>query len=179
MRIFKLNRNDPITIGSIVKARQKVPNKKILGEVVNILYGSKEKVELILYDNRLKPMYGYDGMTFRRVTVDLSTCKLIDENFVFDNNNRFELGDVVCLKTGIRVRYGVVVGFTNPDGLISTSYEHGYNGTDLIDCVEISKRGLTRKRNLTGQLKRFSALGDRLKKCTIDLWNKSGPKITV
>lgn len=179
MRIFKLNRTDPITIGSIVKAKQTIPSKKIVGEVTNILIGSREKAELILYDKRLKPMFSHDGTTLRRVTVDLSTCKLIDENFIFDNNKQFELGDVVCYKTNLRIRFGIVVGFTNVDGLISTSYECGYNGTDLIDCVEINKRGLTRKRNLAGQIKRFSVIGNKLKKCTVDLWSRSGPKITI
>ena len=179
MRIFRLNRNDPIEIGCVVKARMTIPAKKILGEVVNIMPGNRPRVELILYDKRLKPMYSRDGVTLKRVTVDLSTCKLIDENFLLDTSGTFELGDIVLYRNNLRERYGVIVGFNNPDGLLTTSYEHGYNGVDLIECVEINKRGLTRKRNIAGNIKRFSAVGNHLKKCTVDLWNRTGPKITT
>lgn len=179
MKIFRINRKDPIEIGCVVKARLTIPAKKVLGEVINIMTGNRPRVELILYDKRLKPMYSRDGTTLKRVTVDLSTCKLIDESFIFDTGGQFELGDVVQYRSNLRDRYGVIVGFNNPDGLLTTSYEHGYNGTDLIECIEINKRGLTRKRNLTGGIKRFAVTGKHLKKCTVDLWNRSGPKITT
>ena len=36
-------------------------------------------------------------------------------------------------------RYGRIVCFVHPDGLYSTSHEEGYNGKDLLECVEIEK----------------------------------------
>ena len=71
----------------------------------------------------------------------------------------------------------MIVGFVHPDGLITTSYENGYNGTDLIECVEISKRGLESKRDKNNKIKRFRSTSNRLKMCEVDLWNKTGPKI--
>ena len=45
-----------------------------------------------------------------------------------------------------RVRFGKIVSFVHPEGLYMTSNEKGYNGKDLIECVEINPRkGLTPK----------------------------------
>ena len=179
MKFLKLNRKDPITIGSVVKTKL-TTGKVIVGEVMNIITANnKERYELILYDKRLRPMFRIDGQSYKVKTVDSTRCKLIDENFVFDTKNIFEVGDVVAHKTNIRTKFGVIIGFHHPDGLFTTSYENGYNGTDIIDWVEINKRGLTRKKNFKGDIKRFAVLGDKLKKCTVDLWNRAGPKITV
>ena len=104
----------------------------------------------------------------------------MDESFKIKfKANVIELGDIVCKRYEFASvkRYGVVVGFTHPDGLLSTSYSNGYNGTDLIDCVEIEKRGLRRKRDNEGSLKRFSTTSERVSSCEVDLWNKTGPKI--
>ena len=52
----------------------------------------------------------------------------------------FEKGDVVQHKRGSSFRYGRIVCFVHPDGLYSTSHEEGYNGKDLLECVEIDKK---------------------------------------
>jgi hypothetical protein len=179
MKPFKLNLRDEIEIGSVVKYRDTNARKTIVGEVCNIVgAGNTQKYEVILYDMRLKPIMRGDG-TFKRRNLKSSKCKLIDETFTFDTRRAFELGDVVCVSGHTRNKFGVIVGFTHPDGLFSTSYEHGYNGTDFIDCVEIEKRGLRRKRDFFGKVKRFSTTGNRTKICDVDLWNRSGPKITI
>jgi hypothetical protein len=176
---FKLNLQDEIEIGSVVKYRDTTNKKTIVGEVCNIVgTGESQKYEVILYDMRLKPMMKLDG-SFKRRNLKSNRCKLIDETFTFDTSKAFELGDVVCMNSAGRKKYGVIIGFVHPDGLFSTSYEHGYNGTDLIDCVEIEKRGLRRKRDILGKVKRFTSTGDRFKICDVDLWNRTGPKITV
>jgi hypothetical protein len=176
---FKLNLQDDIEIGSVVKYRDNNTRKTIVGEVCNIVgSGETQKYEVILYDMRLRPLMRGDG-SFKRRNLKSNKCKLIDETFTFDTSKSFELGDVVCVKSTTRNRYGVIIGFVHPDGLFSTSYEHGYNGTDLIDCVEIEKRGLRRKRDLLGKVKRFTSTSERTKICDVDLWNRSGPKITV
>ena len=176
MKIFKLNKEDTVQVGSVVKYKDTSNNKRV-GEVCSIIgSGANERYELIIYDKRLKPIMSTDS-TYKRKTIKSDKCKLIDIDFKFNTSDSFELGDVVCKTTGITKRYGVVVGFLHPDGLNTTSYEHGYNGVDLLQCVEISKRGLQRKRDMMGRVKRFTANKKNIKCCDVDLWNRTGPKI--
>lgn len=174
-KILKIDNDNDIQVGSVVRYKQ--DKSRHVGEVFSFVgQGDNGKVDIIMYDKRLKPIMRTDG-TYRIKRIKLSTCKLIDENFKFKYEKTYELGDVVVQKRDANVRYGVITGFTHPDGLFSTSYEHGYNGVDLIDCVEISKRGLSRKRDVEGNIKRFSTFNQRLSTCEVDLWNRSGPKI--
>ena len=137
---------------------------------------ANDKYEIIVYDKRLKPVNRHDG-SFKIKKIPAKKCKLIDENFKFNTSTILELGDIVCKKTAGISKFGLIVGFQHPDGLLSTSYENGYNGTDLIDCVEIEKRGLRRKRDVDGQIKKFVTTCERVSACEVDLWNRSGPKI--
>lgn len=172
---FKIDRDGTIEVGSVVTYRS--DRTRHVGEVFSTLTGPRgDKYELILYDKRLRPMFRPNG-SYKIKKVSADKCKLIDETFKFKCDQTFEMGDVICQKYDNHYRYGVVIGFTHPDGLFSTSYENGYNGTDLIDCVEINKRGLTRKRDAEGSIKRFSTFSERLSTCEVDLWNRSGPKI--
>lgn len=174
-KLLKINHEDPIEVGSVIKF--KINTTRHVGEVFSIIEDrGKLGYEVILYDKRLRPMFRGDG-TYKIKRVVADKCKLIDENFKFKCEQNYELGDVVCHKIVDKLRYGVIIGFTHPDGLFSTSYEKGYNGTDMIDCVEISKRGLSRKRDAEGNIKRFSTFSERLSTCEVDLWNRSGPKI--
>jgi len=175
MTVTKQDKNHPeINIGSVVKIKT---TPVCVGEVAGVIKGRKEWYEVILYDKRLRPMVRGDG-TFKRKKFLIENCKLIDETFKF-NNKTIEIGDIICKNTSYRKRYGVVVGFTHPDGLLSTSYANGYNGTDLIECIEIEKRGLRRKRyhDQPGELVRFSTFNERVSSCEVDLWNRTGPKI--
>lgn len=161
-----------ITIGTVVFTKTK---PQFIGEVFGIIKGRKDQYELLLYDKRLKPIMRGDG-TYRRRRVLQEDCRVLDQDFKITTNT-IELGDVICKRQHGNIKYGVVIGFTHPDGLMSTSYANGYNGTDLIDCVEIEKRGLARKRDADGQIKRFSTFSERVNCCEIDLWNRTGPKI--
>jgi hypothetical protein len=172
MRRLKINREDDVEVGSVVKYR--VDGKTTVGEVYNIL--SNEKYEIIIYDKRLKPVNRHDG-SFKIKKIPAGKCKLIDENFRFNTTTILELGDIICKKTAGSSKFGLITGFQHPDGLLSTSYENGYNGTDLIDCVEIEKRGLRRKRSHSGEIVRFTTTCERVSACEVDLWNRSGPKI--
>lgn len=174
LRLLKILKEQPIEVGSVVKF--KIGSQRHVGEVYSMLSGNPPKVEVIMYDKRLRPMFTVDSK-YKIKKIPLDGCKLIDENFKFNTSKEFGLGDVVVKKTTLGHRYGVIIGFHHPDGLFSTSYENGYNGTDMIDCVEIEKRGLRRKRRRDGTLKRFTTLSDKLSTCEIDLWNRSGPKI--
>ena len=54
------------------------------------------------------------------------------------------------------MRFGKIVSFVHPEGLYTTSNEKGYNGKDLIECVEIEpKKGLAVKKDADGEVKRF------------------------
>lgn len=174
LRLLRILKDQPIEVGSVVKFR--LNNQRHVGEVYSILSGNNPKAEVIMYDKRLRPMFTA-GSKYKIRKVSLDKCKLVDENFKFNTSKDFVLGDVVVKKTTLGYRYGVIIGFHHPDGLFSTSYENGYNGTDMIDCVEIEKRGLRRKRRRDGTLKRFTTLCEKLSTCEIDLWNRSGPKI--
>lgn len=177
MKRLKLDLKNTIEIGSVVKYKCPTTMKVSVGEVVGII-GQNIKYEVILYDMRLKPIVSADAR-FKRKTWRADRCKLIDEKFYFTTNRSFELGDVIHKTTNFREKFGVIVGFLHPDGLYTTSYEHGYNGTDLLECVEINKRGLRRKRDILGKVKRFTTANKNIKICDVDLWNTSGPKIII
>lgn len=180
MKALKLkSAEEPIEIGSVVKYKD-TNNKSRVGEVVSIFGRLNHiKFDIIQYDKRFKPIVRGDG-TYARKNVSRDKCKHVDEQFLKENNKGgYDLGDVVCRVSETTKRYGVIVGYSHPDGLLSTSYENGYNGTDLIECVEISKRGMDVKRNSEGKVKRFVSTGERLKCCEVDLWNRSGPKIVM
>ncbi len=171
-RVLKKDQDEPV-IGNIVRVKSKPIQ---VGEISSFIFGRKDCFEVILYDKRLKPIQRTDG-SYKIKKFPVDKCKLLDESFVFKNRT-FELGDVICKASSSgRKKYGVIVGFTHPDGLLSHSYANGYNGTDLIDCVEIQKRGLRRKRNSDDTLKRFSTFKHGCSGCEIDLWHKTGPKI--
>ena len=173
-RLLKLDKDNEIQVGSVVKF--KLNRERHVGEVFSILTGSDPAVEIILYDKRMLPMYNLNNC-FKIKKTRLSGCKLIDENFKCTLSDNYTIGDIVANKRLMKHRYGVIIGFHHPAGLSSTSYESGYNGTDMIDCVEIEKRGLRRKRNIDGSIRRFTVLPEKLKRCEVDLWNRTGPKI--
>jgi hypothetical protein len=163
-----------IDVGSVVHVKA---DQEFIGEVYSIIKGRRDQFEVMLYDKRLKPIMRGDG-TYRRKKFLQDDCSLLDEDFKMTTDT-IELGDVICrtYTDGMAKKYGVVIGFTHPDGLMSSSYAKGYNGTDLIDCVEIEKRGLSRKRDSDGNIKRFSTFSERVSCCEVDLWNRTGPKI--
>ena len=146
------NNTQPITIGDIIET---TTEPFIVGEVVNVLENKRETVEIIVFDKRLKPFQTLEGQ-FKIRKARKKDCKHYDFKSVRINDT-FEIGDIIQ-KTYLssRKRYGVIVGFLHPDGIMSSSYFTGYNGVDFLECVEISKKGLQRKRNKDHTLKRFN-----------------------
>jgi len=68
----------------------------------------------------------------------------------------------------------------HPDGLYSTSHEEGYNGKDLLECVEIDKKpGLLQKTGPDGEPKRFQAQGDQCKIMEVITVNAKGEPTTM
>jgi hypothetical protein len=78
------------------------------------------------------------------------------------------------------VKYGRIVCFVHPDGLYSTSHEEGYNGKDLLECVEIDKKpGLLQKTGPDGEPKRFQAQGEQCKIMEVITVNAKGEPTTM
>ena len=116
--------------------------KKRCGEVLMILQDNPgdptlECVEI--HPDELTPLEkGSDGLkTFK---AKRSKLKLYTPRKQLFKKKTFEKGDVVRHKRGGSFRYGRIVCFVHPDGLYSTSHEQGYNGKDLLECVEIDKK---------------------------------------
>jgi hypothetical protein len=92
----------------------------------------------------------------------------------------FEKGDVIQLKQGTRFRYGRIVCFVHPDGLYSKSHEEGYNGKDLLECVEIDKKpGLLQLIGPDGEPKRFQAKGKDCKIIKVITTDSKGEETTM
>jgi hypothetical protein len=67
------------------------------------------------------------------------------------------------------------VNFVHPDGLLSNSHFEGYNGRDLLECIEISPRpGLQRLRDSKGNLKRFTITSSNCRICDVKPMDKKG-----
>ena len=83
-------------------------------------------------------------------------------------------------KRGGSLRYGRIVCFVHPDGLYSKSHEEGYNGKDLLECVEIDKKpGLIQKMDADGQPKRFQAHGKDCKIMKVITTDSKGQPTTM
>ena len=92
----------------------------------------------------------------------------------------FEKGDVVQVKRGATIKYGRIVCFVHPDGLYSTSHEDGYNGKDLLECVEIDKKpGLLQIIGADGEPRRFQAQGKDCKIMKVITTDSKGEETTM
>lgn len=170
----KIFHDKPIEVGSYVKYRETVPDRKGFGEVISIIgSGNRLRYEIINLNKRLKCIIDSNHRYKRRV-ISANKCKHVDISSTLKNKKTFELGDVVHYKFLWRSKFGTIVGFTHPDGLYSSSYEHGYNGTDLITCVEINPKDLTRVRDANKKVIQYTCNKDRLKICKVDLWSEEG-----
>jgi hypothetical protein len=170
---FKILYDVPITIGSYIKYRETTPARKGFGEVVGLVgSGERLKYEIINLNKRLKHIVDANHIYKRRL-IHHSKCKHVDIKSTVLDKKHFELGDVVCHKRFGLKKYGAVVGFQHPDYLYTTSYEQGYNGVDLLDCVEINPRTLTRVRKFD-KIVKFVSNKKYLKICEVDLWDEKG-----
>ena len=162
----KKKRKKDIEIGDHVKETVTSKGKKRCGEVLMILQDNPgdptlECVEV--HPDELTPLEkGSDGI--RTFKSKRSKLKMYTPRKTLFAKKTFEKGDVIQHKRGGSFRYGRIVCFVHPDGLYSTSHEEGYNGKDLLECVEIEKKpGLMQKMDADGQPKRFQAQGEHCK----------------
>jgi hypothetical protein len=92
----------------------------------------------------------------------------------------FEKGDIIEHRKGARIKYGRIVCFVHPDGLYSKSHEEGYNGKDLLECVEIDKKpGLLQIIGQDGEPKRFKAPGKECKIMKVITVDSKGDETTM
>ena len=171
-----------IEIGDHVKEIVSTKGKKRCGEVLMILADNPgdptmECVEV--HPDDLTPLEkGSDGMrTFR---AKRSKLKLYTPRKLLFTKKTFEKGDVVRHKRGSTIRFGRIVCFVHPDGLYSTSHEEGYNGKDLLECVEIDKKpGLMQIIGPDGEPKRFQAQGKDCKIIKVITVDSKGEDTTM
>ena len=169
--------DQPVQVGSTVKFKEDIPKRTGFGEVIAILSDSHRlKYQIILLNNRMQPIM-INHEQYKTRTLLASKCKHVMVNPSKMRSNDPQLGDVVLRKSIMNKKFGVITGFVHPDELLTTSYESGYNGVDLIQCVEVNRVGLTRKRRADGTLKRFTTTKNKIKLCDVDVWNPAGLKI--
>jgi len=178
----KKKKKRDIEIGDFVKETVSSKGKKKCGEVLMILADNPgdPTIECVeVHPDELTPLEkGSDGMrTFR---TKRSKLKHYTPRKLLFSKKTFEKGDVVRHKRGTTIRYGRIVCFVHPDGLYSTSHEEGYNGKDLLECVEIEKKpGLMQKTGPDGEPKRFQAQGKDCKIIKVITTNTKGEDTTM
>ena len=163
-------------VGDIVIENSNDLRKKRLGEIIFVRSGRKNdrKFELIqLRRHDLSPITKYD-MSNKQFSLHESQCEKVNLAD-FERKKSFELGQTICDEHEHWSRYGRIVGFLHPDDLYSNSYEKGYNGKDLLECVEISPRnGLPRKILQSGLPKTFCAKPASARVCEVLPMDKNG-----
>ena len=163
--------SDPYEIGDIVES----PTRNLIGEVVSFLKDRARSIEVIVLDRRLKPLINLEG-EFKYKKLRSELLKHFDYSKLRISQGFF-LGDVIA-KTNASgdKRYGILVGFTHPDGLETTSYSNGYNRFDFLEFIEVSKR-MARKRNSDDSIKKFRTLNNKCEVCYVDYWGSGGSKV--
>jgi len=169
-------KNKTLEIGDRIIER--IPNgkKRRIGEILFVQDGKRNrKLELLeLSTHDLSPVRkGNLELKFFRLSED--RCKKLSE-WRYLKKPTFKIGDAIRHSRKGRVRYGRIICFLHPDGLYSDSNEKGYNGKDLIECVEIKGRsGLPRKLDSGGEVSRFVVGPERTKICEVlPMDNKGG-----
>jgi len=161
-------------VGTIIEEIDPSASKKRIGEIVSV-FGDKRKKFQVLELNRhdLTPFFNSNDV-LKFFTCDSEKCRKLNLSRIRKPNS-FLPGDVIRHSRNGRVRFGIIVGFTHPEGLYSESIEKGYNGKDLIECVEISGRaGLPQKLDSMGKVKRFTVGPDKLEICEVLPMDKNG-----
>ena len=171
-----------VEIGDFVRQLKAANGKKKCGEVVSILQDNvgDPTLECIeVHPDELSPLEkGSDGI--RTFKAKRSKLKIYTPRKTLFAKKTFEKGDVIQYKRGGTVKYGRIVCFVHPDGLYSTSHEEGYNGKDLLECVEIDKKpGLLQKTGPDGEPKRFQAQSEHCKIMEVITVNAKGEPTTM
>ena len=157
-------------------------NKKRCGEILMILQDDPGDPTCELMEvnpDDLTPLEkGSDGVQMFKTK--RSKLKHYTPRKQLFSKKTFEKGDVVQVKRGSTIKYGRIVCFVHPDGLFSTSHEEGYNGKDLLECVEIDKKpGLLQIIGPDGEPRRFQAQGKDCKIMKVITTDSKGEETTM
>lgn len=165
----------PIEVGELIIHKDKTSGRKRFGEVVGLIEARNRKFQVLeVNQNDFTPMFKDNLSELKFFSCNASECKRLNL-FRLREKNSFHPGDVIRQNRGGRLRFGIIIGFTHPEGLYSDSLENGYNGKDLLECVEISGRaGLPHKLDSLGQVKRFQADPKYTKLCEVLPMDKNG-----
>ena len=149
--------------------------RKRIGEIIFIIEGRRRKFELMqLNPHDLSPLHRHNNEQLKFFRLREDQCKRVNE-LKYREKKTFCIGDVIRHAGHGRVRFGTIVSFVHPEGLYTDSNENGYNGKDLIECVEIEPRkGLTIKLDADGEVKRFAVGPQRCKVCEVLPMDKNG-----
>jgi hypothetical protein len=171
---FKILYDTPIVVGSYIKYKEQIPQRVGFGEVIGV-YGNGKNVryEIINLNKRLKCIVDANH-NYKRRSISSKYCKHVDIKSTILQKQNFEVGDIVCQKRLGFKKYGVIVGFHHPDGILSDNYVNTHNGIDLIDCVQIEPRCLMRLRDRHNNVISFTCKRSNLKLCEVDMWNEKG-----
>jgi hypothetical protein len=179
----KKKKKKSIEIGDFVKeVVASKGNKKRCGEVLMILQDdpSDPTCELMeVHPDDLTPLEkASDGVQMFKAKK--SKLKQYTPRKQLFSKKTFEKGDIVQFKRGSTFKYGRIICFVHPDGLYSTSHEEGYNGKDLLECVEIDKKpGLLQIIGPDGEPKRFQAQGKACKIIKVITTDYNGEETTM
>ena len=162
-------------LGDVVVERNTGIGKKRVGEIVFITDGKKPKLKLLeLTARSLTPKFSGNFSRLRYFSSAREKCRKLNV-LKMKTRKVFQLGDVIRHRRAGTFRFGIIVGFHHPDGLYSDSWEKGYNGKDVIECVEISGRsGLPRKRDHDGKIIKFEIGPSHAKLCEIMPMDQNG-----
>ena len=134
----KKTRLSAFNIGDIVE--EITDGQKRVGEIIAFIEGNTKKVQILqLNPHDLTPFFKGNVDRLKFFILPISKCK-ISQLERLESDDSFRPGDVIRHLRNGRLRFGIIIGFTHPEGLYSASLENGYNGKDLIEGVEISGR---------------------------------------
>ena len=171
-----------LLVGDFVKEISATKSRKRCGEVLMILQDSTRDptIECVEVDPEELTHLTKGSEGLKSFKTKRSNLKFYTPRRQLFAKKVFEKGDVVCYKKRGSIKFGRIVCFVHPDGLYSKSHEDGYNGKDLLECVEIDKKpGLLQKLDDQGEPKRFQASGDDCKIIEVITVDANGDQTTM
>ena len=160
-------RKEPLEVGDYIVEKIRSLKKKRFGEIIFVKGHKIKKFEAIqIKKHDLSPITKGD-YTIKTFTVSERRCRRLNL-FRYFKKKTFEIGDIIKYSKSGHFKFGKIVGFVHPDEILSSSYENGFNGKDLLQCIEISaESGLPRKIGLNRRPKRFLAEHTKCKICQV------------
>ena len=179
-RTRRARKKAPLSVGDRVEEITPVNGKVRVGEIILVRDGRRRSFELIqLNPHDLEPIRRGDFAQYKRFRLTEGHCRRLNKA-KYANRRTFRIGDVIRKTYLDHVRYGRIINFLHPDGLLPTSHENGYNGKDLLECVEISsKPGLLQVIQPDGEPKRFQAHGKDCKIMDVITVDSKGEETTM